>query len=683
MSTAYLRYTRYSGLRFLESVDDANALVLLNPASGKRKALKIFETIVKPIFEIGGTPYTLKITESPNFAADFVENEDLSPYSSIVSISGDGLLHEILNGFLRRLDWPKYQTLPLAVIPAGSGNGLAKSLDYIWPEQAAISVVKADVRPLDIMSATLASGRTEYCFLSMTWGLTADIDIESERMRWAGSARFDLYGTLRLMNLRYYGGRLHYLPALEADGTGSAQDGSRRNGSGLSTGNSSMVNILLERTNHGIDDAWGLPPPSFSSPLIRNSPKPQPSQLAPSIQPAVTLRPTLTAGIQLPIEDGSLPPRWKTIEGPFVQVVATNVPWLSSTFLACQRARISDGMIDLVYSGPVSKWQVIPYMSSSTKDDYMNKDGIEHVKVRAFILEPTGLRTTNKSPRSHQMIQSPKAIPLSHTKSYPSTNKSKLAPGFGSVRSAITSTSNGSKTKTMLTPQPPVPARVRSQNYAAYHQHTAGRNSSLLLQGLSGQQSREIDDGDSEEHSAGGSSTEKAVAAGSEGPVRIPEQAIFSVRSETALAQLTQEDKSTKETQSPASNTLTPQGAIAQGEAEVQLVETREKPVLEANIGTVTEKLESSVGAEQEAAQSAAGCRLVGSHGIVDLDGEETELGPVKIECLANLIRIICPPWLNESFSNRVSTMPTVKVPELIQGSLSREGSVLSFTNLK
>ncbi|KAJ2574260.1 hypothetical protein GGH95_003932, partial [Coemansia sp. RSA 1836] len=55
------------------------------------------------------------------------------------------------------------------------------------------------------------------------------------------------------------------------------------------------------------------------------------------------------------------------------------------------------------------------------------------------------------------------------------------------------------------------------------------------------------------------------------------------------------------------------------------------------------------------------------------------ELGPIKIECLANLINIVCPPWLNESQSARVGTMPPVKVPEPIAGSLSRGGSVLSF----
>ncbi|KAJ2816862.1 hypothetical protein FBU31_006429, partial [Coemansia sp. 'formosensis'] len=440
---------------------EAKALVFLNPISGRRKGLKLFDSIVKPIFDIGCTPYRLIVTDSATHAADFIEHEDLAAYSCVVAMGGDGILHDILNGFLRRSDWPRHKSLPLGAIPAGSGNGLAKSLDCLWPEQAAVAVVKAQARPLDIMSAALASGRTEYCFLSMTWGLIADIDIESERMRWAGPARFDLYGTIRLMSLRYYGGRLHYLPAIDHEPSSDAEPAER------------------PAAHEGLDDAWGLPAPSFSSPLARHdSPAPATrSSLSPNIQPAVTLHPTLTAGIQLPITRGSLPPRWKTIEGPFAHVTATNVPWLSASFLACQRARISDGTIDLVYSGAVSKWQILPYISSSPRDNFMNKDGVEHAKVRAFILEPTGLRTTARSPDSHRAVQKPEC----HARPLANGARPASMPIFASIRARSL---NKGSTRSNISPRAPVPVRVRSHAYTSYHQQTAGRNTSLLVHGL-------------------------------------------------------------------------------------------------------------------------------------------------------------------------------------------------------
>ncbi|KAJ1644030.1 hypothetical protein LPJ64_004256 [Coemansia asiatica] len=679
------------------SEEEVNVLVFLNPVSGKRKALKVFESIAKPIFEIGGTRYTLKITQSAGFAARFVENEDLSAYSSIVVVSGDGLLHEVLNGLLRRSDWPKHKALPIGVVPAGTGNGLAKSLDCIWPEQAAVAVVKAESRPMDIMSATLASGKTEYCFLSLTWGLMADIDIESESMRWAGSARLDLYGTVRVMNLRYYGGRLHYLPATEAEaedsGAGASHKPSVPGGMVQGASASSSIMNLADRTNQGVDDAWGLPPPSFSSPLVRHSPKPMASQLASNIQPAVTLHPTLTAGIQLPIAEGSLPPRWKTIEGPFVQVIATNVPWLATDFLACQKTRISDGTMDLVFSRNVSKWQLIPYMSSSAKDDYMNKDGIENVKARAFILEPTGLRTTSRSESSLRSIQHPeptmtdaaaaavrsgrKSTSSAKSPENGSSHRPLSVPMFSSLRLKSFGKSSGRNARSSSL-QAPVPARVRSEAYSSYHQQTVGKSSSLRVQGLTPppQQpgaANPLSDACSGGYGSAGSptttkTTTAAIVETVEGGAsaaaapRPPAQAIFSLRSETELASMSVAEA--------AAQTTAP--AFATINATV--------PAPRVTMSPAT--TDAAADAAKSIGAPDGGCRLVGEHGIVDLDGEQVELGPVKMECLANLVSVVCPPWLDESQCARVGSMPLPKIVEPIKGSLSREGSMLSFSNI-
>ncbi|KAJ2158115.1 Sphingosine kinase 1 [Coemansia sp. RSA 552] len=661
---------------------DANVLVFLNPVSGKRKSLKLFETVIRPIFEIGCTEYTLKVTSSSGHASEFARNEDLSGYTAIVAVSGDGLLHEILNGLLLRPDWSKYRNIPLGIIPTGTGNGLAKSLDCIWPEQAAVAIVKAQKRPIDIMCATLASGHVEYCFLSMTWGLIADIDIESERMRWAGPARLDLYGTIRLMNLRYYGGRLHYLPAtVEPDsednqesskekvvdrkgkqpdrgGMVSGADAIRGAGGPAPSAGSSFTN-MLDRANQGADMAWGLPAPNYSSPLIRQSPRPHSDASSPNVQQAATLHPTLTAGIQLPIKQGSLPPRWRTVEGPFVQVIATNVSWLSADFLACQRARISDGAIDLVYSGAATKWQIIPYMATSTRDNYMNTEGITHVRARAFILEPTGLRTTSRGITSLQAIQPRQGQP----KATKDSIRPMSMPLFSSLRSKAHSKHSGSRAEKSASPQAPVPVRVRSHAYTSYHQQTIGRDStinSLLVEGL--------DSAEAGQHSSGGVMARQP---------RTPAQAVFSVRSETDMAATGLSDLESSATLSAPVVTKP-----AQPSPITHSPIPEPPPSAPANGKVAIEqgaRKSMDVGRVTDAEDSSDECKLVGTHGIVDLDGEVVELGAIKMECLPNLTMVICPPWLNESQTARVSTMPVPKMAESIKGTLSREGSMLSF----
>ena len=46
-----------------------------------------------------------------------------------LSVSGDGIVHEVLNGLFERPDWREaMDSLPLGIVPAGSGNALARSI---------------------------------------------------------------------------------------------------------------------------------------------------------------------------------------------------------------------------------------------------------------------------------------------------------------------------------------------------------------------------------------------------------------------------------------------------------------------------------------------------------------------------------------------------------------------------
>jgi sphingosine kinase len=56
--------------------------------------------------------------------------------------------------------------------------------------------------------------QTIFSFLSVGWGLIADIDIESERLRSIGQKRFTVWSIHRLISLRTYVGKVSYLPVL-------------------------------------------------------------------------------------------------------------------------------------------------------------------------------------------------------------------------------------------------------------------------------------------------------------------------------------------------------------------------------------------------------------------------------------------------------------------------------------
>ena len=83
---------------------------------------------------------------------------------------------------------------------------------------AAFQVVRGNPHPIDLCSMQ-NDNRKLFAFLSLTWGIIADIDIESERFRMLGNARFTVGAVTRIIALRLYGGRLSFLPIPDEERT--------------------------------------------------------------------------------------------------------------------------------------------------------------------------------------------------------------------------------------------------------------------------------------------------------------------------------------------------------------------------------------------------------------------------------------------------------------------------------
>ena len=68
-------------------------------------------------------------TERRNHAKEIVAALGPGEYQGIVSVSGDGLIHEIINGIMSRPDREDFlKFVTLGIIPAGTSNGLFVSM---------------------------------------------------------------------------------------------------------------------------------------------------------------------------------------------------------------------------------------------------------------------------------------------------------------------------------------------------------------------------------------------------------------------------------------------------------------------------------------------------------------------------------------------------------------------------
>ncbi|MED6247283.1 hypothetical protein ATANTOWER_020535 [Ataeniobius toweri] len=207
-------------------------LLLVNPFSGRGQAMQWCQTHILPMIREANISYNLIRTERQNHARELIREIPLQEWDGIVIVSGDGLLHEVINGLMERPDWEQAIKTPVSILPCGSGNALAGSINHYAGYDMCLReplllnccflLCRGGIRPMDLVSVTTspppsknshsASARRLFSFLSVAWGFVSDVDIESERYRGLGSARFTLGTLVRIASLRSYKGRLSYLP---------------------------------------------------------------------------------------------------------------------------------------------------------------------------------------------------------------------------------------------------------------------------------------------------------------------------------------------------------------------------------------------------------------------------------------------------------------------------------------
>ncbi|KAJ1551663.1 hypothetical protein HK096_005382 [Nowakowskiella sp. JEL0078] len=178
--------------------------VYINPAGGQGKATKIFDSLAKPMFELADIEIEVTLSKYREHVNSLVKKLDINSFDSLVAVSGDGLLHEIIDAIFSRDDWEAAsKKISVGNIGAGTSNAMCKVLDCTFTELSTISIIKGS--------------RTMYSHLSITWGLLADLDIESDAYRWMGKERFTVAGVVRLVNFRTYRGSIYAIPVGEND----------------------------------------------------------------------------------------------------------------------------------------------------------------------------------------------------------------------------------------------------------------------------------------------------------------------------------------------------------------------------------------------------------------------------------------------------------------------------------
>ena len=264
---------------------------------------------------------------------------------------------------------------------------------------AVYQVLRGGVQSIDLATVTTPNN-TYYMFTTFTWGIIADIDIESETMRFLGGEIRNLLGALKcILRKRAYSGRFSYMPVKNDDST--TNNVCTDNGKETSQGNDNQQEeaTINDQDNDQLQSVSKEDEPDSNSgkgleenPLEADNSKIQATAnnitentsslptAAPNTAPSSSILPPLTD----PIPNG-----WVTVEGDIVSVLVGMTPRITTNFFGHPNAVLGDGNFYLaIMDNSITRGELLRVMTGMETGEYVNYPFVNIVQTRACRIEP-------------------------------------------------------------------------------------------------------------------------------------------------------------------------------------------------------------------------------------------------------------------------------------------------------
>ncbi len=181
-------------------------LVIVNPASGRGR-VEAVEDAIRNGLERFGAEIAMYRTRTDRDATEWAADAADDGFEVVLVAGGDGTVTAAARGLVRA-----GSGLPLGVVPAGTGNGLARVLHLpIDPAKAVTVLGRGTPVRLDVMRRV---GTDEVALIFFGAGLDAEINRDADR---DAKARFGFLAYLGA-GLRNLWGRRNHRVRLELDG---------------------------------------------------------------------------------------------------------------------------------------------------------------------------------------------------------------------------------------------------------------------------------------------------------------------------------------------------------------------------------------------------------------------------------------------------------------------------------
>ncbi len=173
--------------------DHAGWVAIVNPAAGGGRAADALARARSAL-----SPIEVHNTAGPGHAEELARSLDFAAARALVVVGGDGTLYEAVNGLFARQE---RERPPLGILPAGTGDALARDLGVATPSSSLEALLAGHTRAIDVGCVEI-DGRTRYVTSVVGWGAFARINLRAERLRWTRWARYEAAALVEIVGPR-------------------------------------------------------------------------------------------------------------------------------------------------------------------------------------------------------------------------------------------------------------------------------------------------------------------------------------------------------------------------------------------------------------------------------------------------------------------------------------------------
>lgn len=333
--------------------DSDKVLVIVNPFGGRGDGTFVLEKVIRPMLTIAGIPHDVILTsrhgEATEIGTSLAHRSVADRYRAVMLYSGDGTLHELMNG-IGRVDPRLLSATPFVMLPGGSSNCAVSTVSDASPcvDVGAVltrCLTTTRAQRVDVIRATYPGcAGPLYDPFVCSFALIADHDLLQEgKLRFLGPAIKNVYCPLHVIVTRgIYPAKIFMRPAPQS---------------------------LLHSTHK----------PATALPLA------DPKEVA----SAITMCAAPVGSPLPPVDPAPLP--WRVLEDDIVVMCASILPRSGVDAKITPYAGADDGCLDaIIIRGGVSRYGLLQVFLGLEKGTHVELPFVEVYKVREMILVPKG-----------------------------------------------------------------------------------------------------------------------------------------------------------------------------------------------------------------------------------------------------------------------------------------------------